>query len=365
MRKFLFLPFILSIAAVSLLTGCSDSSSDNNNSVVVTPTEPNTPIDKENTDSFTGNYKGLSLSYDNYSTADGRQILDFEAYVVITKKDDDTLTAKYNFQYSGYNISNTNPTGTVEIAKSDIGEINDNAFDINITVQSTDYKLKIQKAGDYTNQKTGSLWSAKDLCNMDIKKCDSASTEGCKSEGNNNFMDSRPNSCYNAEYAMRFAGAYRLKEIIINGCNNNNVILSNGGSEFIGEIVAHPNLDPNVGVKIPIELKLQFNQDNVSQCWADSSDLFYFKELYYNVPATGSVLYDLVSVFQNVGLISIPGNTKEINYLPKEEGPYDPDSTRADFLINGKKVTMKFELIRSGDMSGNAVKTISNTPYWK
>lgn len=359
MRKFLFLPFILSIAAVSFLTGCSDSSSDNN----TLPVTIVTPIDSSDINTFTGTYKGVSMRGSNLAVHANRAFLDFEAKAVLNKPENDEnkiVEITYNMQFSDYNIDNrinNINTNKLNININDIN-VNKNQITFDISSDNNSYSVTLEKESDTVETiEDKPLWTRKALCNatsQDIStagKCNKATEDG----------------------ALRFVGSYRIKSIQFDNCSNSAV----GGTDVIGEMTANPTMSGDVF--LPITLKFQINKswlDNNTSC-ISNENLYYYNKSEDTIDIASSNKYkndgslDLNKVFKEVGLVAHTDtySDKFITYYPKKQNKDTLEFT--DLQIFGKTAIIEIELIKSPvsvtllSNGGSDVKSLSETPYWK
>lgn len=174
------------------------------------------------------------------------------------------------------------------------------------------------------------------------------------------------NSCSSVPNALKYIGYYRINSM---KCDGSSYV---GGQDFVGEMTAAPSLDGNTQrVTLPITLKLQIQNTNLNNCFYGTSNPqptnnVYLKTTTYLLD-TNNMDGGLTGIFTKVGLIGLVSEanvntrTTQIDYYPKNN---DTNFSEMLFGDGTKKVEMRIEIMKQGELNKSAVKTLENSNYF-
>ena len=357
MNKSFLKIFTFSLLSFIVLFGCAALEDKPVPDPIPYDSNINTPIDNSKKSTYTGSYIVSGLTVNGLSNSE----LSFpymQGYFNI-KTNDITGDFEYNYgsKYYGYTTTgnfiynNTySPLGlttlqddsyTIKLSTPIV--ITDNGITYNIT--------SLQKYSDKTADiKQNSVES--DIITLPTL-CDPQDTNGA-------------NSCSSVPNALKYIGYYRINSL---KCDSNTY---NGGSDFVGEMTAAPSMDGNTQiVTLPITLKIQIKNNNLENCFYGISNLqpsnnIYLKTTTYLLD-TNNMSGGLTGIFTKVGLIGLTSDsnvnirTTQIDYYPKNN---DTNFSEMFFGDGSKKVEMRIEIMKQGELNKPAVKTLDNTPYF-
>ena len=317
-----------------------------------------TPIQADKLETFNGNYRALDYTVSNEKT-NVLDIYDLKGSLTIQLNNEtNKLQYLYGFSYTGYDETNTNFAKQTEL-------IDLPAY----TVESDKITVKFTQPLVITNSSTNETYTINSIQKVDdnLKSVTDISTVA---DINYQFTICDPfetgtandKSCTSPNGAMKYIGYYRIETITCGGS------VYTGGKDFVGEMVANPNLAPNLDVTIPITVKIQVsNSSNLKQCLLTTeqqtnNNMYYTSNdfLLTNSDYSGG----LNTAFEKVGLIGLRDNdqiirTTQIDYEPKDSKTFT-DLTFGD----GKNlVNMRLKMMLQGVLGEPAVKTLENTPY--
>lgn len=317
----------------------------------------NTPIDDTKKSTYTGSYIVSGLTANGLNS--GELSFPYMHGYFNIKTNDITGDFEYNYgaKYNGYqttgnfvhnNLYSSLGVPTLQEDKYTIKlntpiTITDNGITYNITM--------LQKYSDKIVEiKENSLEN--DIITLP-SLCDPQDTSGT-------------NSCSAVPNALKYIGYYRINSL---KCNS---VSYTGGTDFVGEMTAAPSLDGNTQiVSLPITLKLQIQNSELSRCFYGTSNPqptnnVYVKTTNYTLD-TNNMTGGLTGIFTTVGLIGLTSEadvnirTTQIDYLPKNN---DTEFSEMLFGDGTKQVEMRIEIMKQGELNKPAVKTLDNTNYF-
>lgn len=356
---------IIAIIFIPLLSGCLFGEQDvpdpkKFNSII------NSPIDKDVLSSYVGKYIVTDMDITYGLQADEKTFPYMNGYFNIKAND---VTGKFEYtyasEYDGYQTDGEFMFKDIFMPFQD--------SDISSGLQKDNYTIIFNTPIEITaNKLTYKIKSLKKYSDTAAVITDNATTTKkenivystlCDPDEQNNAS---PNSCSSIEGALKYIGYYRVETIT---CPKEKGTKYIGGKDFVGEMVAAPNMDGNTQiVTLPIDLKLQFFNNDLKQCLGTTEDILLQKNKYIidtnannSDTNTGndSNSGGLSVIFTKVGLIGLKNvptgiRISEIDYYPK-----NPDFTDATFGTDKHQISMRLKIMKDGQLNNPPVKTLT------